>query len=158
MDGRKVENAEYIKDYRGEMVWRFGNFLREMCYEEAPFLPSADACVAICEASCAWQAPQLRMQVLFLGGHKDRESLLPGLSDQIKSSLCILPGDIDGNMHQIAFQLNSREDISRGLYAKATRIPSRTYGGRTRLHDYDEQQIWIHELDIATMYVDHNGQ
>ena len=53
------------------------------------------------------------------------------------------------------FQFNSPEDIRRGLYAEATRTPSRTHGGRTRLHDYDEQQIWIHELDVAQMYVDH---
>ena len=132
-------------------AWNFptGNVLRR-----GTVLPSADACVAICEASCAWQAPQLRMQVLLLGGHKDRESLLPGLPDQIKSTLCILPSDINGNMHQIAFQLNSPEDIRRGLYAEATRTPSRTYGGRIRLHEYDEQQIWIHELDITQMYVD----
>ena len=32
---------------------------------------------------------------------------------------------------------------------------SRTYGGRTRLHDSDEQQIWIDKRDIATMYVNH---
>ena len=95
------------------------------------------------------------MQVLLLGGHKDRESLLPGLPDQIKSTLCILPGDIDGNMHQIAFQLNSPEDIRRGFYVEATRTPSRTYGGRTQLHNYDEQQIWIHKNDIIQMYVNH---
>ena len=96
-----------------------------------------------------------RMQVLLLGGHKDRESLLPGLSDQAKSTLCILPSDIDGNMHQIAFQVRSAEDIRQGLYAVATRTPSRTYGCRTRLHDSVEQQIWIDRRDIATMYVEH---
>ena len=110
----------------------------------------------ICEASCAWQAPQLRMQVLLLGGQRDRESLLQGLSDQSKSALCILPNDKNGNIHQIAFQLNSAEDIRRGFFAEATRTPSRTYGGRTRLHNYDEQQIWIHEQDITQMYVNHH--
>ena len=77
LDGQKFENPEYVKDDDGEMILRFGQFLREVCYQEAPFLPTGDQCVAICEAS--WQAPQLRMQVLLLGGQRDRESLLPGL-------------------------------------------------------------------------------
>ena len=93
------------------------------------------------------------MQVLFLGGPKDRGFLLPSLSDQAKSALCMLPGDIEGNMHQITFQLRSAEDIRKGNYALPTRTPSRSFGGRTRLHDYDEQQIWFDKRDIASMYV-----
>ena len=126
VDGQKVENPEYVKDDGGEIILRFGNFLREMCYQEAPFLPTGDQCVAICEASCAWQAPQLRMQVLLLGGQRDRESLLPALPEQSKSELCILPNDIDGNIHQIAFQLSRPENIRQGHFAEATRTLSRT--------------------------------
>ena len=35
VEGRRVENPEYVKDDSGEMVWRFEIVLREMCYEEA---------------------------------------------------------------------------------------------------------------------------
>ena len=93
------------------------------------------------------------MQVLLLGGHRDRESLLPALPDQSKSELCILPNDMDGKIHQIAFQLSSLENIHQGHLAEATRTPSRTFVHRTRLHTYDEQQILIHEKDIIQMYL-----
>ena len=81
INGVRVQNPLYVMDEDGELMWLFGNFLREMCYEEAPFLPTPDECVEICKASCAWQAPQLRKEVMLLGGYKDREFLLPGLSD-----------------------------------------------------------------------------
>ena len=153
INGKRAPNPLYVNDADGELIWLVGNFLREMCYEEAPFLPTPDDCVAICEKSCAWQAPQLRKEVMLLGGYKDRESLLPGLSDAEKSALCILPSDVEGNMHQIAFQLCSREDIQHGTYVMATRIPGRSYGGRTQLHPSDERAIWTHEQDIAEMEV-----
>ena len=71
VNGQKIENPNYVTDDGGEMIVRFGNFLREVCYQEAPVFPIGDQCVAICQASCAWQAPQLRLQVLFLGGQRE---------------------------------------------------------------------------------------
>ena len=99
LQGKRTKNPLCVSDDEGELIWLFGNFLREMCYEEAPLLPTADDCVNICKASCAWKAPQLRMEVMLLGGYKDRESLLPGLSEDEKSNLCLLPGDVEGNTH-----------------------------------------------------------
>ena len=150
VEGKKVKNLLYATDDSGELIWVAGNFLRQMCYEEAPFLPTPDECENICRHSCAWHAPQLRKDVMYLGGYRERESLLPGLSESEKKSLCLLPSDVDGNTHQIAFQLCGPELISQGTYTLATRAPQRSYGNRKHLDPADERSLWIHELDKAT--------
>ena len=143
VEGRKVSNPYYYGDEDGEMIVRFGRFMRDMCYEESPFLPSGDERMAICKAACAWQAPPLPMRVLMLGGQRECESLLLTLDEDGKHNLCIIPNYIEGHITQIAFQLNSPEEVRQGRYAKTTngkghRAPARMFGQRTRLHVRDE--------------------
>ena len=75
------------------MIVRFGRFMRDMCYEQAPFLPDGDECMTICRKACAWPSPQLPLQVVLLGGQRDREALLPQLDSESKDKLCILPNN-----------------------------------------------------------------
>ena len=69
--GISVQNPDYYGDEDGGIRVRFGRFMRNMCYEEAPFFPDGDECITICRKACAWQAPQLPMDVVMLGGQRD---------------------------------------------------------------------------------------
>ena len=147
---KKTKNPDYVTDESGELLWKTGNFVREMCFQDAPLLPTPDECHMICKQCCAWNAPQLRKEVVMLGGYRDRESLLPTLSEEEKSNLCLLPSDVEGNTHQIAFQLCAPRQIAGGDYTIATRAPQRTYGNRKHLLPADERALWIHAKDKAT--------
>ena len=111
MKGISQRNPDYDCDEDGEMIVRFGRFMRNMCYEEAPFLPNGDECMATSRKACAWQAPQLPLQVVMLGGQRDREALLPRLDSESKDHLCILANNNKGHIAQIVFQISFPEGI-----------------------------------------------
>ena len=42
--GRSIPNPDYYGDEDGEHIVRFDKFMRTMCYEELPYLPSGVQC------------------------------------------------------------------------------------------------------------------
>ena len=90
--------------------------------------------MATCKKACAWQAPQLPLQVVMLGGQRDREALLPRLDSESKAKLCILANNNKGHIAQIVFQISSPEGIRAGKFAtvskngKVSRAPARKFG------------------------------